>query len=110
MSLLHASDCILVCSIYAFNTHTLGVPVARYHDPAAFQCRDYYMRTAVSPDGRYLLTGSDSIVPSGTDASSPNVSGKGNTHGPLIWELDAPERPPIKLWGRHQNVVKGVAW
>ncbi|CAG8487575.1 10784_t:CDS:10 [Ambispora gerdemannii] len=75
--------------IYVYNTADLGIPITRFHHPT-YRCSSFYIRMGLSPDDRYLMSGS-------------------SDRGIHIWETDAPERPPIILQG-HEHEVTSVAW
>ena len=67
----------------------LDVPV-KIFNAQSYQCGSFYIKTSVSPDGRYICSGS-------TDS---------NLH---IWEIDGPRTPPLLLSG-HAKEVTGVSW
>ncbi|CAG8491104.1 5556_t:CDS:2 [Ambispora leptoticha] len=75
--------------IYVYNAADLGMPITRFHH-STYRCSSFYIRMELSPDDRYLISGS-------------------SDRGIHIWETDAPERPPIVLQG-HKHEVTSVAW
>ncbi|PVD26480.1 hypothetical protein C0Q70_14157 [Pomacea canaliculata] len=75
-------------AIYGFNLATGDKnPVSIFK---GHRCDTYYVKTSMSPDGRYLLSGS-------TNSKA------------YIWEVDKPEKAPVVLKG-HMSDVGGVAW
>ncbi|OUM68203.1 hypothetical protein PIROE2DRAFT_58269 [Piromyces sp. E2] len=76
-------------SIYMYNTLNLGKPVKRFTSPT-YKCSTFYIKTSISPDNRFIASGS----------SDNHV---------YIWDITAPHRQPIKLKG-HENEVTAVSW
>jgi len=76
-------------SIYMYNTLNLGKPVYRFTSPT-YKCSTFYIKTSISPDDRFIASGS----------SDNNV---------YIWDITAPHRSPVKLKG-HENEVTAVSW
>ncbi|KAG9284317.1 hypothetical protein G9A89_007472 [Geosiphon pyriformis] len=75
--------------IYVYDATKLGAPLARFTHPT-YRCSSFYVRIAISPDDRYLVSGS-------------------SDKALYIWEIDAPEQPPIILYG-HEQEVTSIAW
>ncbi|ORX64749.1 WD40 repeat-like protein [Anaeromyces robustus] len=76
-------------SIYMYNTLNLGKPVYRFTSPT-YKCSTFYIKTSISPDNRFIASGS----------SDNHV---------YIWDITAPHRAPVKLKG-HENEVTAVSW
>ncbi|KAJ1918150.1 hypothetical protein H4219_002791 [Mycoemilia scoparia] len=82
-------------SIRIYNAISLGEPLGEYTAPQ-LECKGFFVRSAVSPDGRYLAAGSSSSVVN-------------------IWELDSfglplrKDRSDIVLEG-HMREVSCVSW
>lgn len=73
-----------------YDAHHLGKPVSRYHHDRSFHCASFYVKTALSPDGRFIASGSAD-------------------HSLAVWEVDRPDCPPVFFKG-HTNEVTSVAW
>jgi denticleless len=74
--------------IYQYSTSMLKCdPVGAF---GGHKNSTFYVKTAISPEGRYLLSGSS--------------CGQG-----FIWHIDQPEKPPILLKG-HRKEVTAVCW
>jgi len=76
-------------SIYMYNTLNLGKPIYRFTSPT-YKCSTFYIKTSISPDNRFIASGS----------SDNHV---------YIWDITAPHRSPVKLKG-HENEVTAVSW
>jgi len=72
-----------------YNTLNLGKPVCRFTSPT-YKCSTFYIKTSISPDNRFIASGS----------SDNHV---------YIWDITAPHRSPVKLKG-HENEVTAVSW
>ncbi|KAJ3024065.1 hypothetical protein HKX48_007245 [Thoreauomyces humboldtii] len=75
--------------IYEFDSSTLGKPIQKF-SAAEYRCDTFYIKTTVSPDDRFLASGS-------------------SDHGLYIWEIDHPEKPPLVLRA-HRGEVTGLSW
>ncbi|KAI8913985.1 WD40-repeat-containing domain protein [Powellomyces hirtus] len=75
--------------VYEFDTNHLGKPIQRFSG-AEYRCDTFYIKTTMSPDDRFLASGS-------------------SDHGLYIWEVDAPHKPPLALRA-HRGEVTGVSW
>ncbi|KAJ3176225.1 hypothetical protein HDU87_005440 [Geranomyces variabilis] len=75
--------------IYEFEAGRLGEPVQRF-SAADYRCDTFYIKTSLSPDERFIASGS-------------------SDNGLYIWELGHPEKPPLVLRG-HTGEVTGVSW
>jgi hypothetical protein len=64
-----------------------GASVAQF---VGHRVDSFYVKSAFSPDGRQIVSGS-------------------SDHGVYVWDADAPHRPPVVLWG-HASEVTAVAW
>jgi denticleless len=67
----------------------LGPPLSRFTHPN-YRCSSFYVRMNISPDSRFLVSGS----------SDKRV---------YIWEIDAPGEKPVILKG-HESEVSSVSW
>jgi WD40 repeat protein len=76
-------------NIYQFNYKELGSPLKTFSSKS-YSCGSFYIKTCVSPDGKYLASGSSDS----------------NLH---IWEIDGPISPPLLLSG-HLKEVMSVSW
>ncbi|KNC96648.1 uncharacterized protein SPPG_07861 [Spizellomyces punctatus DAOM BR117] len=76
-------------NIYEFNPNNLNTPIHSF-SASTYRCDSFYIKTTVSPDDRFLASGS-------------------SDYGLYIWELDAPEKPPLVLRA-HRGEVTGVSW
>ncbi|CAG8643838.1 18297_t:CDS:2 [Racocetra fulgida] len=73
--------------IYQYDPINLGAPLARFTSPT-FRCSSFYIRMAISPDDRYIISGSsDKCI--------------------YMWETDFPDENPIVLKG-HENEVTSL--
>ena len=75
--------------IYMYDAIRLGPPLSRFTHPN-YRCSSFYVRMSISPDGRFLVSGS----------SDKRM---------YIWEMDAPGEKPVILKG-HENEVSSVSW
>ncbi|KAJ3146655.1 hypothetical protein HDU89_006127 [Geranomyces variabilis] len=75
--------------IYEFEAGRLGEPVQRF-SAADYRCDTFYIKTSLSPDERFIASGS-------------------SDNGLYVWELGHPEKPPLVLRG-HTGEVTGVSW
>jgi denticleless len=76
-------------SVYQFNTLNLSTPV-KIFSAKSYVCGSFYVKLAVSPDGRYICSGS----------SDSNVH---------IWEIEGPRAAPVLL-SAHTKEITGVSW
>ena len=76
-------------SIYQFNILNLNIPIKQF-TAESFTCSSFYIRNSISPDGRFLCSGSMNA----------------DLH---LWEIDGPLTEPI-LFQSHSNEVTGVCW
>ncbi|CAG8545623.1 7315_t:CDS:10 [Cetraspora pellucida] len=75
--------------IYQYDPINLGAPLTRFTSPT-FRCSSFYIRMAISPDDRYIISGSsDKCV--------------------YMWETDFPDENPIVLKA-HENEVTSLSW
>lgn len=72
-----------------YDTIHNATPLRKFNNPD-YRCATFYIRAAVSPDGRFIASGS-------------------SDHSVYIWEVDATVDAPIKLPG-HSQEVSGVSW
>ncbi|CAG8786915.1 40044_t:CDS:10, partial [Gigaspora margarita] len=75
--------------IYQYDPINLGAPLTRFTSPT-FRCSSFYIRMAISPDDRYIVSGSsDKCI--------------------YMWETDFPDENPIVLKA-HENEVTSLSW
>ncbi|CAG8539671.1 17150_t:CDS:10 [Dentiscutata erythropus] len=75
--------------IYQYDSINLGAPLARFTSPT-YRCSSFYIRMAISPDDRYIISGSsDKCI--------------------YMWETDFPDENPIILKA-HENEVTSLSW
>lgn len=79
----------LIYSIYEFRTNNLKAPINAF-TAKSYRCDSFYVRTSISPDGRYLCSGSSD----------------GNLH---IWDVGLPLHPPFLMTG-YEEEITGVSW
>ncbi|ORY02781.1 WD40 repeat-like protein [Basidiobolus meristosporus CBS 931.73] len=75
--------------ISMYSTTSLGSPMLTFSAPT-YKCSTFYVKIALSPDAKFLASGS----------SDKNL---------YVWEIDSPTKPPLILKA-HENEVTSVAW
>ncbi|KAJ3038026.1 hypothetical protein HDV00_001070 [Rhizophlyctis rosea] len=77
-------------NIYEFTTNNLSLPPRQLPSTVDYHCDSFYVRTSVSPDDRFVASGS-------------------SFGGVCVWEIDAHDKPPLVLRG-HDREIAGVSW
>jgi WD40 repeat protein len=80
---------LLILSIYEFGINNLKAPINAF-TAKSYKCGSFYVRTSISPDGRFLCSGSSD----------------GNLH---IWEVNLPLHAPFLMSG-YEEEITGVSW
>ncbi|KAK9719608.1 hypothetical protein K7432_004711 [Basidiobolus ranarum] len=75
--------------ISMYSTTSLGSPIATFNS-STYKCSSFYVKIALSPDTKFLVSGS----------SDKNL---------YIWEVDSPKKAPLILKA-HENEVTSVSW
>lgn len=76
-------------TVYMYSAHSISYPL-RAFSAHGYKSSSFYVRVAVSPDDKWLLSGS-------------------SDNNAYLWEIEAPNRNPIVLSG-HRGEVSGVNW
>ncbi|KAJ3052975.1 hypothetical protein HK097_005284 [Rhizophlyctis rosea] len=77
-------------NVYEFHTSNLSLPARQLPPAAQYRCRSFYVKTAVSPDDRFVASGS-------------------SNGGLYMWEIDDLKKPPLLLNG-HEGEVTTLSW
>ena len=75
--------------MYQFNTNNLENPINSFTSKS-YKCDSFFIRTSVSPDGKFICSGSSDK----------------NLH---IWEVNLPLHAPFLMSG-YDGEVTGVSW